>query len=264
MDRGPSTNLFANRSFLSKYLTSYYGSELSGGKTVDYVRTLGSRDLGAFFSYRFASKLPLKLLAGVFNGSGINNPVWGKHVNVIGRAELGGSEGLQGAVAYYDGYAPQHTRVVERDGENVTENFEQKMRMAGFELRYVRGKFRIEGEYARRYLGTGSSSEVMAVALVQGFYRFDLPERSFARYLLPVVRWDLGNGVDYLNSDTRRRELFDANRITAGINLGFSTKLVRSEVRLNYEKYLLKERPSDFAVNKLLHDKFTLEIVASF
>ena len=32
MDRGPSTNLFANRSFLSKYLTSYYGSELSGGK----------------------------------------------------------------------------------------------------------------------------------------------------------------------------------------------------------------------------------------
>ena len=67
-----------------------------------------------------------------------------------------------------------------------------------------------------------------------------------------------------LNSDTRRRELFDANRITAGINLGFSTKLVRSEVRLNYEKYLLKERPSDFAVNKLLHDKFTLEIVASF
>ena len=78
------------------------------------------------------------------------------------------------------------------------------------------------------------------------------------------MRWDLGNGVDYLNSDTRRRELFDANRITAGINLGFSTKLVRSEVRLNYEKYLLKKRPSDFAVNKLLHDKFTLEIVASF
>ena len=47
MDRGPSTNLFANRSFLSNYLTSYYGSELSGGKTVDYVRTLGSRDQGA-------------------------------------------------------------------------------------------------------------------------------------------------------------------------------------------------------------------------
>ncbi len=37
LDRGPTTNMFANRSFLAKYLTGYYGSELSGGEVVGYV-----------------------------------------------------------------------------------------------------------------------------------------------------------------------------------------------------------------------------------
>ena len=55
-----------------------------------------------------------------------------------------------------------------------------------------------------------------------------------------------------------------ANRITVGLNVGFGKKLIRSEIRFNYEKYLPGRKPSDFARNKLLHDKFTIEVVAAF
>ena len=264
LDRGPSTNMFANRSFLAKYLTSYYGSEVSDGKTVDFVRTLGSRDLGAMFTYSFRAGVPMKVYAGLFNGAGSNNPEWGKKVNVVGRLEAGGEEGLRAAVAYYDGFAPLHTKVKEENGELKSEEFEQKMRMVGAELRYVKGGFFVEGEYARRYLGVGAARKVMTTALIHGYYKIDLPENSFADHLAPIVRWDVGNDVDYLNTDARRREVFDANRITVGLNVGFGKKLIRSEIRFNYEKYLPSRKPSDFARNKLLHDKFTIEVVAAF
>jgi hypothetical protein len=134
----------------------------------------------------------------------------------------------------------------------------------GAELRYVKGGFFVEGEYARRYLGVGAAREVMTTALVHGYYKIDLPENSFADHLAPILRWDVGNDVDYLNTDARRREVFDANRITVGLNVGFGEKLIRSEIRFNYEKYLPSRKPSDFARNKLLHDKFTIEVVAAF
>ena len=176
LDRGPTTNMFANRSFLAKYLTSYYGSEVSDGKIVSYVKTLGSRDLGLSMSYRFKTDVPLNLIAGVFNGSGTNNPEWGKRVNLMGRIELGGDKGLQGSVAYYHGYSPQHVKVEEQNGTFVTEDFEQKLRMVGGELRYTRGGLLLEGEYARRYLCMEGATAMMATALVQGYYRFQLPK----------------------------------------------------------------------------------------
>lgn len=264
LDRGPTTNMFANRSFLAKYLTSYYGSEVSDGKIVSYVKTLGSRDLGLSMSYRFKTKVPLNLIAGVFNGSGTNNPEWGKRVNLMGRIELGGDKGLQGSVAYYHGYSPQHVKVEEQDGTFVTEDFEQRLRMVGGELRYTRGGLLLEGEYARRYLCMEGATAMMATALVQGYYRFQLPKCPTIDYIAPIARWDMGNNVDYLNVQNKLRETFEANRITVGVNIGFGTKWIQSEIRLNYEKYLLKEQPSDFWGNKLLHDKFTLEVVASF
>ena len=264
LDRGPTTNMFANRSFLAKYLTSYYGNEVSDGKIVSYVKTLGSRDLGLSMSYHFKTDLPLNLIAGMFNGSGTNNPEWGKRVNFMGRIELGGKEGLQGSVAYYHGYSPQHVTVEEHNGTFVTKDFEQKLRMVGGELRYTRGGLLLEGEYARRYLCMKGATAMMATALVQGYYRFQLPKCPMIDYIAPIARWGMGNNVDYLNVQNNLRETFSANRITVGVNFGFGSKWIQSEIRLNYEKYLLKEQPSDFWGNKLLHDKFTLEVVASF
>ena len=266
LDRGPSTNMFANRSFLSKYLTGYYGSELSGSDSKMFVKTLGSRDLGVMTTYNFQHlNVPLMVYLGAFNGSGINNPEWGKSVNVVTRLEYGWQTGLRAAVSYYNGSAPRHKQVVEEDGTKVEKTVNPKMNMFGCELRYVRGGFFIEGEYARRYLRDLSGRDnVLTAALVHSYYKFILPERSFAHHIAPIVRWDMGNNVDYLNTVTGKREGFNANRITAGVNIGFGEKWIKSELRLNYEKYLLKERPSDFSKNKLLQDKFTLEVVATF
>ena len=207
LDRGPSSNMFANRSFLAKYLTGYYGSELVDGKPKDFVRTLGSRDLGIMATYTFQTRLPLKFYFGIFNGSGINNPEWGKTVNFVGRAEIGpASEGLRLALAYYDGSAPH----------------------------------------------------------IHSYYRFPMRPTSVLNHIAPIVRWDLGNGLDYLNTRTKHSQTVNANRITAGVNFGFGKKFTRSEIRLNYEKYLMGRKPSDLSINKLFQDKFTVEVVAAF
>lgn len=266
LDRGPNSNMFANRSFLSKYLTSYYGSELVDGKPKTFVRTLGSRDLGAMATYTFKMRYPVKLYFGVFNGSGINNPQWGKTVNLVGRVEVGrATEGLRMAVAYYDGSAPQHDRVVEKDGMYEQVPFAQTMRIGGVELRYTRGYFFIEGEYARRYLeGYDGKTQVLTASHIHSYYRFPMRPTSVLNHIAPIVRWDLGNGMDYLNTQTKQRQTIDANRITAGVNFGFGKKFTRSEIRINYEKYILKNQPSDLPVNKLLQDKFTVEVVAAF
>lgn len=266
LDRGPSSNMFANRSFLAKYLTGYYGSELVDGKPKDFVRTLGSRDLGIMATYTFQTRLPLKLYFGIFNGSGINNPEWGKTVNFVGRAEIGpASEGLRLALAYYDGSAPQHDRVVETGGIYEQVPFKQKMRIGGVELRYTRGYFFIEGEYARRYLEDYSGSvQVLTASHIHSYYRFPMRPTSVLNHIAPIVRWDLGNGLDYLNILTKHSQTVNANRITAGVNFGFGKKFTRSEIRLNYEKYLMGRKPSDLPINKLFQDKFTVEVVAAF
>lgn len=266
LDRGPSSNMFANRSFLSKYLTGYYGSELTDGKPKDFVHTLGSRDLGVMATYTFKTRLPLKLYFGIFNGSGINNPKWGTTVNFVGRAEIGpASEGLRMALAYYDGSAPQHDRVIETGGIYEQVPFKQKMRIGVVELCYRRGYFFIEGEYARRYLENyDGNNQVLTASHIHSYYRFPLRSTCVLDHIAPIVRWDIGNGLDYLNALTKSRQTTNANRISAGVNFGFGKKFTRSEVRLNYEKYIFRHRPSDLSVNKLFQDKFTVEVVAAF
>lgn len=270
LDRGPNTNIFANRSFLAKHLTSYYGSELSEKNIVNYVNTLGSRDLGLMTTYQFKKGLPmpLKLYFGIFNGSGINNPSWNKTVNLIGRIEVGTVDAFRAAVSYYNGSAPRHKFVIDRNGTQVEDYLNQKLNMVGAELHYVRGGFFIEGEYARRYLQTTIEQDklntVMTAALVHSYYRFEMPHRFVLNYIAPMLRWDIGNNMDYLNTLDSMRETVDANRITVGVNFGFGKKLIHSELRLNYEKYFIGNQPDDFPTNKLLHDKFTLEVVAAF
>ncbi len=266
LDRGPSSNMFANRSFLAKYLTGYYGSELVDGKPKDFVRTLGSRDLGVMATYTFKTRIPLKLFFGVFNGSGINNPEWGKSVNFVGRAEIGKNvDGLRLALAYYDGSAPTHDRVIEIGDVYEQVPFQQKMRIGVVELCYRYGALFIEGEYARRYLENYSGqNQVMTASHIHSYYLFSMRPSCALNHIAPIVRWDVGNGMDYLNKVTESVQTVNANRITMGVNFGFGKKFTRSEIRLNYEKYLMKDEPSDLSINKLYQDKFTVEVVAAF
>lgn len=265
LGRGP-TLLFTNRSFLAKYITSYNGTELSGGKSVDFVRTLGSRDLGAMASYKFSTDVPIKLYVGFFNGSGANNPEWGDTGNISTRFEMGSTnKGLRGSVSFYQGFTPTHSRVENISGVLTSTEFNQKLRMIGGEFAYTNGSLTLESEYACRYLG--SNNEMMQAAFVQGWYQFKMPQTYIAKYLMPVFRWDIGSNIDYMNSKTKVSGAFDAQRLTAGLNIGLSNETdatVRTEFRISVEKYFVRDKPSDFSVNRLLHDKLSIEFVASF
>lgn len=264
LDRGPSSNMFANRSFIAKYLTSYYGSTLAGDQAEEYVKTIGSRDIGALGRYSFRAGIPMRVTVGVFNGSGSNNPEWSKSVNLSTRLDIGKREGLGGAASFYTGRTPLDVHVVETDGVKKEEDFTQKIRMWGCELHYVGDRFLIEAEVAQRIL-FDKEKDVITAAHIQGYYQFGLPRNGFAEHIAPIARWDTGHGVDFLNSQTKLHDRFNANRMTIGVNFGLSPKLLKSELRLNYEKYFLgHHKPSDFAANKLLQDKFTIEVVASF
>ena len=104
----------------------------------------------------------------------------------------------------------------------------------------------------------------MTAALIHSYYRFEMPRRFVMSYIAPMVRWDLGNNMDYLNTANTVRETVDANRITVGINFGFGKSSSTRKYASITKKYFLKERPGDFSKNKLLQDKFTLEVVAAF
>ena len=264
LDRGPSSNMFANRSFIAKYLTSYYGSTLVNGTAEEYVKTIGSRDIGAMGRYSFRAGLPLRITVGVFNGSGSNNPKWSKSVNLSTRLDIGQRDGLGGAVSFYTGRTPLDVQVVEQNGTKKEEDFTQKIRMWGSELHYIGNRFLIEAEVAQRIL-FDTDRNIITAAHIQGYYQFGLPKNGFAEHIAPIARWDIGHGVDFLNTVTNQHDRFNANRMTIGVNFGLSPKLLKSELRLNYEKYFLgHHKPSDFAANKLLQDKFTIEVVASF
>lgn len=263
--RGADQNMFVNRSFISKYLASYSGSELSGDKETGIVRNMGSRDIGALFNYQIRTRIPISFFGGLFNGSGVNNPQWGNKVNLLGRIELGRETGLNLAASFYSGYTPEVNTVLREDREVTPHNLavRKKIEIATANLRYVGRNFFLEGEYAQRKMAE-PEEKLLVVARAQSFYVFRLPQGNLVRYLAPVLRWDYGDNIDYLNQLTKKAETFQAHRGTVGINFGFLETLLRSELRFNYEKYFSRDTPSDLKVNKLLHDKFTIELLATF
>lgn len=262
LDRGPGNNIFANRSFLAKFLTTYYGSELENGVEKYFVKSIGSRDLGARIGYKLPNS-PVALSFGVFNGSGTNNPEWDNKINLVGRVEIGREHGFKFVASHYNGHTPVNTKIAYPEGvPTVQEDFVQRIRMWGGELHYGQKNFRIEVEYAQRRL-KNDGLQLMHTAHVLGYYQFWMKETGRLKYIMPVGRWDMGKDVEFLNK-SKNIEAFDANRATLGLNLGFSNKLIGSEIRVQFEKYMLNNKTSDFARNPLLQDKITLEVAVTF
>lgn len=263
LDRGPSSNMFSNRSFIAKYITTYYGSDYDGNEETFYVRSIGSRDIGALITYDFPDAIPLKISFGGFNGSGINNPEWSRTTNFVAKVVVGSSRGLAGSLSYYGGNTPVETKVVSTPDGAINQKFRQNINMYGAELRYLGRNFLIESEYAQRRLN-GDNLETLHAAHVHGYYKFQLPTNRYADYISPLLRWDIGRGIDFMDTATKLHDKFNAHRLTAAINIGLSEKVLRSELRFGYEKFFVYDRPVDFRQNQLLHDKMTIEFVASF
>lgn len=239
LDRGPSSSLFSNRSFLSKYLTTYY--------TDGDVSTIGSRDIGAMIKYKLPIELPVTITAGLMNGSGANNPEWSNRVNYVGRLAVGGSKGLQAATSYYYGYTP----------------LEQKIEMYGAELRYAASDYLIEAAFAERKLEQ-DGNQLLTTAYVHGYKKFAMPSSSIINHIAPHLRWDMGNGIEFENQYDGLVDRYDSQRVTVALNIGFAEKWIGAEVRLSYEEYIVGTTHTDSAINPLLQDKFTIEFITSF
>ena len=242
VSRGAGRNYFANRSFVAKFLTQYY---MDGNTPA--LSSIGSRDLGAMIKYHYADWfVPFEVSLGVFNGSGSGIRNFRKGLNVAARLDVGPKEGLGGSAGYYGGSSV----------------FGERLDMWSASLHYHTRRLHIEAEAGQRYQG-GGDRDVATVGIIYGLYRFFMPSGSFIKSIAPILRFDTGDNVKFID-DSARLDSFNAQRITAGITIGLDEREFRSEIRLNYEHYFIKDKPSDYDTNSLLHNKFVVEFFTAF
>ena len=239
LDRGPSSSLFSNRSFLSKYLTTYFSD--------NKVKSIGSRDIGVVATYKLPLDLPVAITAGLMNGSGANNPEWSRNVNFTSRIAVGGKQGFQAAASYYTGKTP----------------FGQNIEMYGGELRYAGADYLVEAAFAERDIMDNGLHTITA-AHIHGYKKYYISKKCAVNHIAPHLRYDIGRGIEFINQQSMGLERYDADRITIALNIGFAQKWIGSEIRLSYEEYIVGSKHSDAAINPLLQDKYTIEFITSF
>ena len=268
LDRGAADNMFSNRSILGKFLTTYSGAAVTGGAVQEYVKDIGSRDMGILGTLRLLreARMPVKWQAGLFNGCGVNDFRWSKHVNVVTRLQLGkDKQGLNIAGGYYHGATTVDSRPEETEegaGTYRAIAHKQRIDMWDAEVSYHADKFTVESEIARKYLS--DSDHAMTAAYIHGCYRFPLKPNKLVHHIAPLFRWDMGSNVPYVNALSGKLDTFDTNRVTAGLMFGLSEKRFRSELRFNYEHYFFGQKPTDYDVNTLLHNRITMEFLVTF
>lgn len=166
--RNPAENIFANRSFLTKYINE------------------GMRDIGLFVDYKLPTPIPLEIFAGAGNGTGGNNPQWISRPDFIGRIVAGPLNGIRLAGNFYTG----------------KKEFRDDLSMTGAEIRYSSGSFFVETEYIRRnWTDTLSLRQHDDGIYIHSYYNFKSDNKVF-KLITPTARWDfigrsvLGNDID--------------------------------------------------------------------
>lgn len=160
--RNPAENIFANRSFLSKYINN------------------GLRDIGLYAEYKTGASVPLEILFGAVNGTGNNNPQWITRPNLAGRIIAGPLEGFRIAGNMYFGEA----------------EFKDNLAMFGGEIRYSKAHFFIESEYIRRnWTDTLSLRNHDDGLYIHSYYNFIRGDKV-VNMITPVARLDfMGKSV---------------------------------------------------------------------
>ncbi len=154
--RSPADNIFANRSFLAKYINE------------------GMRDIGFYAEYIFGGQIPVSIVAGAVNGTGNNNPQWIEKPNFAARLAAGRDDGVRAATNFYY-------------GEGATEH---NLSMFGAELRYNNGHLFIETEYiVRQWTDTLSAVQRDDGIYLHSYYNFMTGNRM-VKMVTPVARID--------------------------------------------------------------------------
>ena len=160
--RNPAEGIFANRSFVAKYVND------------------GLRDIGFYVDYRFGSKIPFNFTIGAVNGTGNNNPQWIDRPNIVSRIVAGGENNFRVAANIYKGEAVNRIKLL----------------MTGWEARYKTEKFLIESEFVTRHWNDTLSVNYSDQGIyVHSYYSFTT-NYKILQIISPAIRWDrMGNNV---------------------------------------------------------------------
>lgn len=159
--RNPAENIFANRSFLAKYIND------------------GMRDIGFYLDYKFGNSVPVDILLGAVNGTGNNNPQWIERPNLVSRVVFGRETGFRATGNLYYGEA-----------EN-----KDNLALYGGELRFNNRNFLIESEYISR--NWTDSIRIHDDGLyVHSYYNVILTDK-IVKIITPTVRWDYMGDLIY-------------------------------------------------------------------
>ncbi len=230
--RSPHQQFFANRSFIAKQVGNV-------------------RDVGLYGACSFAG-VPLKIEAGLFNGSGLTNQkeFFTSEFNFSSKAELFLQCGLT-LVASVQKLSPCGVDVFLYD--------------AGAGLH--RGRWRLEAEYLRKNYSRGAFEPVNAF---DAFAVYDLPIEKTLRKVSFLCRYDMmgdhSDGTAFTVDDTGNSTGVFAqsdasrHRVTAGVTLSLARKM-DADVRINYEKYFY----DDISLAKASeNDKAVVELIVRF
>lgn len=212
---------YANRPFVGKYFAS-------------------TRDIGIHVNYLIKQKgFPISVEAGIFNGSGINNPQWEISPSYGGRVVFGDmKKGFRATAKTY--------MTKRADTLNLV--------YWGADARYQGKNYKIECEIIEKYNRYNEKS--LFASYIQGGYIFPVKSKSF-RGIEPLIRWD-AMGYDVLDRG------FGVNRVTGGVNLIFNTKPVTSILRFNYEHYFRSYPFKEFTSDEMDENKATIELLIYF
>lgn len=232
--RSPHMQYFANRSFIAKQVGNV-------------------RDVGVTLGYSFNAGIPIKLEAGMFNGSGLTDQkdFWTNNINFSAKVQF---------------FLPRGFNITLSTQKIKPDNIGIMMYDAGA---YYHGHgWHVEAEYLyKHYAGNAFD----AVHSVDAFVSYDIPLRKcFFKKITPLVRYDYmsdhSDGMRY-NSDGDEDVSgsliindYQRSRLTGGLTFSLSLPFV-SDIRLNYEKYFYRDgaiaKPSE-------RDKIVIEFMTRF
>ena len=232
--RSPHMQYFANRSFIAKQVGNV-------------------RDVGATLGYSFNVGFPIKLEAGMFNGSGLTDQkdFWTNNINFSAKAQLFFPRGFNLTLS---------TQKIRPDNVSVM------MYDAG--AYYHAHGWHVEAEYLYKHYEDDAFDAVHAF---DAFVSYDIELRKcFFKKISPLVRYDYmsdhSDGMRYDaegNEDTGGSLIvndYQRSRLTGGLTFSLALPFI-SDIRLNYEKYFYRDgaiaKPSE-------RDKIVVEFMTRF
>lgn len=209
--RSLSDNIFANRSFVSKYLSE------------------GLRDIGFMANYKINCIVPIEIWAAATNGTGYNNPQWIEEPNYSGRVAVSPFKNFRIATNFYQG----------------SSILEKKRTILGGELRYQTKNFLIETEFMqRKYSDTSNVEKEQQGIYVHTYYNFNT-KCKMVRKIAPVLRWDMMGEDVFGNKKSAERITggvtlgLDVKQFVAEIHLNYEDYLM-SDYTSHFDKFVIE------------------------